>query len=238
MDDQVRRAGSFFGRRIGKSLRAGQRLALAEVLPTYLIDIAVPPPEPLTRLFPAPVVGVCLEIGFGGGEHLLAEAERYPTRGFIGVEPFQNGLAHMAAALHEREIRNVKLFGEDASLLLDWLPVGSLARVDLLFPDPWPKRRHWKRRFVRDENLARFVRVLQPNGAFRFASDVPGYVRWTREAVARNGQLQPARPEAAEVAPYESWPGTRYEAKAIAAGRRPTYLAYARSDEPPVSSEA
>jgi tRNA (guanine-N7-)-methyltransferase len=238
MDDQVRRAGSFFGRRIGKSLRAGQRLALAEVLPTYLIDIAAPPPEPLTQLFPPSVASVCLEIGFGGGEHLLAEAERNPTRGFIGVEPFQNGLAHLAAALQERAIGNVRLFGEDAALLLDWLPAASLARIDLLFPDPWPKRRHWKRRFVREENLARFVRVLQPNGVFRFASDVPGYVRWTREAVVRNGQLRSARPDAAEAAPYENWPGTRYEAKAIAAGRRPTYLAYAKSGEPPVSAEA
>jgi len=237
MDDQSRRAGSFFGRRIGKSLRTGQRLALAEVLPAYLIDIARPP-GPLPQLFPAPVDDFCLEIGFGGGEHLLAEAERLPARGFIGVEPFQNGLAHMAAALDEREIRNVKLFGEDAALLLDWLPAASLARIDLLFPDPWPKRRHWKRRFVRDENLARFVRVLQPNGAFRFASDVPGYVRWTRAAVARNGSLHSARPDAAEPIPYEGWPGTRYEAKAIAAGRRPTYLAYVRAAEPPVSAEA
>jgi len=232
MDDQSRRAGSFFGRRIGKSLRAGQRLALVEVLPTFLIDIAVPP-NPLPLLFPVPVDDVCLEIGFGGGEHLLAEAERFPSCGFIGVEPFQNGLAHMAAALDEREIRNVRLFGEDAALLLDWLPAASLARIDLLFPDPWPKRRHWKRRFVRDENLARFVRVLQPNGAFRFASDVPGYVRWTRAAVARNGSLHSARPEAAEAVAYEGWPGTRYEAKAIAAGRRPTYLAYVSAAEPP-----
>ena len=228
MDDQSRRAGSFFGRRIGKSLRAGQRLALAEVLPTYLIDIALPS-NPLPLLFPVPIDDLCLEIGFGGGEHLLAEAERFPGHGFIGVEPFQNGLAHMAAALDERGIRNVRLFGDDAALLLDWLPAASLARIDLLFPDPWPKRRHWKRRFVRDENLARFVRVLRPDGTFRFASDVPGYVRWTREAVARNGSLHCARPEADEAIPYEGWPGTRYEAKAIAAGRRPAYLAYIRA---------
>jgi tRNA (guanine-N7-)-methyltransferase len=236
MDDQSRRAGSFFGRRIGKSLRTGQRLALVEVLPTYLIDIATPP-GPLPRLFPVPVDEICLEIGFGGGEHLLAEAERFPTRGFVGVEPFQNGLARMAAALHEREIRNVRLFGEDAALLLDWLPADSLARIDLLFPDPWPKRRHWKRRFVREDNLARLFRVLRPNGVFRFASDVPGYVRWTKAAVARNGSFRSARAEAREAVPYEDWPGTRYEAKAIAAGRRPTYLAYAKAEGPPTRSE-
>ena len=238
MDDPTRKHGAFFGRRVGKSLRPGQRLALAEALPAYLLDIEAPPPAPLGQLFDVPVTDVRLEIGFGGGEHLLAEAERFPGTGFIGVEPFLNGLAHMAAALGERDIRNVRLFGDDATALLDWLPPDSLSRIDLLFPDPWPKRRHWKRRFVHEANLNRFDRLLTPDGLFRFASDVPGYVRWTKSAVARHPALTPVRPETMEARPYEGWSGTRYEGKAIAAGRRPAYLAFRKSGGSPSSADA
>lgn len=238
MDDQTRRHGSFFGRRVGKALRPGQRSALAETLPAYRIAIETPPPDPLARLFDTPVADIRLEIGFGSGEHLLAEAERLPNTGFIGVEPFQNGLAHMASALGKRGFRNVRLFGEDATPLLDWLPAGSLQRIDLLFPDPWPKRRHWKRRFVNEANVGRFVRLLAPGGVFRFASDVPDYVEWTKSVVASHRALTPARPEAREHQPYEGWTGTRYEAKAVAAGRRPAYLAFRKSDgAPPTRAE-
>jgi tRNA (guanine-N7-)-methyltransferase len=223
--------GSFFGRRKGKTLKPRQREALERVLPGLEIDVSVPSPESLPSLFPVPVHEVCLEIGFGGGEHLLHEARSRPDVGFIGVEPFRNGLAKAALAIGDEGLRNIRLFGRDAVVLLDWLPPSSLVRVDLLFPDPWPKLRHWKRRFVNSANLDRIARCLKPGGLFRFASDSESYVRWTLNEVERHGQLvwTAARPEDCR-RPWPGWPGTRYEAKAVAAGSRPAYLVFRREE--------
>jgi tRNA (guanine-N7-)-methyltransferase len=222
--------GSFFGRRKGKALRPAQREGLERLLPRLLIDIAEAPPDDLTRLFSVPVGPAFLEIGFGGGEHLLHEARRLPGTGFIGVEPFENGLAKAVSVIRRDGIRNVRLFDRDAVLLLDWLPPASLDRVDLLFPDPWPKRRHWKRRFVNRDNLDRLARCLKPGGVFRFASDVDDYVRWTvREAAQHDAfALGSESPEQFSSA-WPDWPGTRYEAKAIAEGRQPAYLRFRRT---------
>ena len=130
-----------------------------------------------------------LEIGFGGGEHLLHAARENPAIGFIGVEPFESGLAKAATVIGREALKNIRLYDEDAAPLLDWLPPASLARVDLLFPDPWPKKRHWKRRFVNAANLDRIARVLRADGIFRFATDIDDYAEWTREKVAANGKL-------------------------------------------------
>jgi len=221
-----RRGGSFFGRRKGKALRPGRRRALQEVLPPLLIDAAEPPPPDLAALFPVGVDEVRLEIGFGGGEHLLHQARAFPRAGFIGVEPFESGMAKVAAAIGDEAIRNVRLFREDATILLDWLPPESLAGIDLLFPDPWPKKRHWKRRFVNAANLDRVVRGLRPGAAFRFATDVADYAEWTREEVAKHGRLRLAS-ESSE--PWDDWPGTRYEAKAQRAGRAARYLTFRKA---------
>jgi tRNA (guanine-N7-)-methyltransferase len=223
------RDGSFFGRRKGKALRPGQRAALARVLPALRIDISVPPPTPLERLFPVAVDDIAMEIGFGGGEHLLDEARRLPTTGFIGIEPFENGLAKAVAVIGREDIRNVRLFDRDATLLLDWLPAASLVSVDLLYPDPWPKRRHWKRRFVNASNLERLARCLTAGGCFRFASDVDDYVEWTLGEVARHGGFVLAADGRDRRQPWEGWPGTRYERKALAEGRRPSYLLFHKS---------
>jgi tRNA (guanine-N7-)-methyltransferase len=220
------RDGSFFGRRKGKALRIGQREALARLLPVLRLDISAPPPTPLERLFPVAVDAVAMEIGFGGGEHLLHEARRLPATGFIGIEPFENGLAKAVTVIGREEIRNVRLFDRDATLLLDWLPAESLIRVDLLYPDPWPKRRHWKRRFVKRENLDRLARCLKPGGGFRFASDVDDYVEWTLGQVARHAAFVLAADGRDPRRPWEDWPGTRYERKALAEGRRPSYLLF------------
>lgn len=219
--------GSFFGRRRGKTLRAGQEEALAAHLPALRIDLGTAPPQPLQALFAAPVAAVHLEIGFGGGEHLLHRAASEPNTGFIGVEPFRNGLAKAVAAIAAADLRNVRLHDDEAAPLLDWLPPDSLAGIDLLYPDPWPKRRHRKRRFVNPVNLERIARVLAPGGIFRFASDIDDYVEWTLRAVAAHGALLVGSTAAAERRrPPPGWPGTRYERKALGEGRQPTYLTF------------
>jgi len=221
-----RRGGSFYGRRKGKALRPGQRQAVKTLLPILLIDLGSAPPRKLASLFPVPVLEIRLEIGFGGGEHLLHGARTHAEVGFIGVEPFANGLAKAVTAVSREGIRNVRLFDQDAALLLDWLKADSIARIDLLFPDPWPKKRHWKRRFVNQDNLGRILRVLKSGGEFRFATDVESYAEWTREEVARHGKLITSHDSEA---PWDDWPGTRYEAKAARAGRGAKYLSFRKT---------
>jgi tRNA (guanine-N7-)-methyltransferase len=199
------------------------------VRPAYAVDLTRPAPEDLRSLFAAPVEDVRLEIGFGGGEHLLHESARFPATGFIGVEPFVGGMAKFVMALAEIAPGNIRIHDDDATQLLDWLPDASLAGIDLFYPDPWPKKRHWKRRFVNPANLDRFARVARPGGRFRFASDIDHYVDWTLIACRDH----PAFEWLAESAedwrkPYEAWPGTRYEAKALREGRTPAYLTFAR----------
>ena len=224
-----RGGGSFFGRRHGKPLREQQSLAMETLLPGLKIDLSMPAPADLPDLFTTQVKTVRLEIGFGGGEHLLHESGRFSDTGFIGVEPFINGMAKMAAHLAKAPQGNLRLFDEDAALLLDWLPDASLSGIDLFYPDPWHKKRHWKRRFVSSDNLKRMARVLKPGSLFRFASDIPDYVNWTLLHVDANSNFS-FEAETAEDwrKPYEAWPGTRYEAKAFREGRTPAYLTFRR----------
>ena len=221
-----RRSGTFYGRRKGKPLRPGQREAVETFLPTLLIDLANEPPQLLAALFPVPVSAVRLEIGFGGGEHLLHGARTNPDVGFIGVEPFENGLAKAVTAISREGIKNVRLYDQDAALLLAWLPPASIVRINLLFPDPWPKKRHWKRRFVSQANLDRIFRVLTAGGEFRFATDVEDYAEWTRDQIAKHGKLRPTHDSHQ---PWADWPGTRYEAKAEEAGRGAQYLTFLKA---------
>lgn len=224
------RRDSFFGRRKGKRLRPGQATLIETRLPELLLDIGAPPPERLEALFAEPVQAVFLEIGFGSAEHLIHEALSRPATGFIGIEPFLNGLAKAVSAIDRHGLRNVRLYDQDAGPLLDWMPAASLDRVDLLYPDPWPKRRHWKRRFVNRKNLDRITRVLKPGGLLRFVSDIPSYVDWTLLEVIRHGGLEWTAAAADDWrCPWPGWPGTRYEAKALGEGRRPAYLVFRRS---------
>src|SRR5262249_56435512 len=140
-----------------------------------------PAPPDLGPLFPNPVDSIRLEIGFGGGEHMIAQAEQHPRTGFIGVEPFVNGMAKALAAIDLKNLSNIRLHFDDAVFLLEWLPSASLACVDLIYPDPWPKRRHWKRRFIQDESVAAVARILRLGGEFRFATDVAGVAASTRQ---------------------------------------------------------
>jgi tRNA (guanine-N7-)-methyltransferase len=199
------------------------------ILPAHAVDLTQPAPTALASLFETPVDDVRLEIGFGGGEHLLHESARFPGTGFIGVEPFVGGMAKFVTALGETGQGNVRIHDDDATQLLDWLPDASLAGIDLFYPDPWPKKRHWKRRFVNAANLDRFARVLRPGGRFRFASDIEHYVNWTLLACRANPAFEWQAVSAHDWrTPYEAWPGTRYEAKALREGRTPAYLTFTR----------
>jgi tRNA (guanine-N7-)-methyltransferase len=223
------RREKLWGRRKGKPLSARRTGLMTEFLPVLAVDIEAPRPESLSSLFTVPVTAFRMEIGFGGGEHLIHEAEARPDIGFIGAEPFLNGLAKAVSAISDRELANIRLFGGDAAKLLDWLPEASLERVDLLYPDPWPKKRHWKRRFVGPENIDRLSRVLVPGGLFRFASDIESYVDWTlRHFLARPDFQWTAERADDWRKPFPGWPGTRYEGKALREGRKPAYLTFCR----------
>src|SRR5437764_868354 len=141
--EQKQRRGAFFGRRIGHRLRARQAELFSSLLPRLALDLSAPAPNDLASLFPMLVEDVRLEIGFGGAEHLIAQAQAHPHTGFIGCEPFVNGMAKALVAIDEFKLANIRLHHGDAVELVRWLPPRSIARVDLLYPDPWPKRRHW-----------------------------------------------------------------------------------------------
>ena len=146
---------AFFGRRKGHKLRPHQARLLDTLLPQLAIDLSGPAPPDLRALFAGTVADIQLEIGFGGGEAMIAQAQAEPQTGFIGVEPFVNGMAKALAAIEHGGLSNIRLHFDDAVNLMAWLPDASLARIDLIHPDPWPKRRHWKRRFVQDETVVR-----------------------------------------------------------------------------------
>ncbi|RFC62924.1 tRNA (guanosine(46)-N7)-methyltransferase TrmB [Fulvimarina endophytica] len=227
---RTRAREAFFGRLKGPKLRDRQRQLIEEVLPTRRVDLAKEAPADPASLFDTAVENVRLEIGFGGGEHLHHETARFPRTGFIGVEPFVNGMAKLLGALDESPRDNLLLFDDDATLLLDWLPDSSLAGIDLFYPDPWPKKRHFKRRFVNEKNLDRFARVLKPGAKFRFASDIDTYVNWTLLHCRDHSAFEwLAEGPADWETPYEAWPGTRYEAKAKREGRVPAYLTFVRA---------
>lgn len=223
--------GSFFGRRKGQKLRAGREDLVARLLPVLTLPDRLP--EPLAALFPAPVRAVRLEIGFGGGEHLVSAALAEPDVGFIGCEPFVNGMAKLLSAVSAGGLGNIRLWPDDAAPLLARLPDASLERVDLFYPDPWPKRRQRKRRFVSDASIAEIARVLRPGGLFRFATDIDDYAGWTLARLARSPDLAWTAGRVGDwMTPVDGWVRTRYESKAIAAGRTPTYIVAARISAP------
>jgi tRNA (guanine-N7-)-methyltransferase len=228
MDEGRGRGGAFFGRRQGHKLSPRQAGLFETLLPRLALDLATPPGE-FSHLFSRPVDAVRLEIGFGGGEYLVAEAEQHPRSGFVGVEPFVNGMAKALTAIEARKLANIRLHHGDAADVLKWLPPAALARVDLCYPDPWPKRRHWKRRFVQDASLVEIARVLRPGGEFRFVTDIPDYAAWTLARALRSPDLAWTA-ECAEDwrLPWPGFTRTRYEAKANREGRCPCYLIFRR----------
>ncbi|MFB2549858.1 tRNA (guanine(46)-N(7))-methyltransferase TrmB [Ensifer soli] len=229
-ETRARRATeAFFGRRKGKPLREQQAANLQTLLPALKLDLAAPAPASLDALFDRPMARFRLEIGFGGGEHLMHRAILEPSTGFIGVEPFVNSMAKLVARVEAEAPGNIRVHDDDATEVLDWLPPASLDQIDLLYPDPWPKRKHWKRRFVSAVNLDRFARVLKPGGLFCFASDIDTYVNWTLLHGRDHAAFDWRAASAADWrTPFSGWPGTRYEAKARREGRASAYLTFTR----------
>jgi tRNA (guanine-N7-)-methyltransferase len=219
--------GSFFGRRKGHKLRLRQADLVEHLLPRLALDITSPSPSDLAGLFDLPADEIRLEIGFGGGEHLIAEARAFPNAGFIGCEPYVNGMAKILTQIEAHNIGNIRLFAGDAAELLAWAPPRSLARIELIHPDPWPKRRHWKRRFVQDATVAAMARVLKPDGEFRFVSDIDDYCAWTLAHLARSPDFVWTAERASDwLLPWADYTMTRYGVKAEREGRHAAYLRF------------
>jgi tRNA (guanine-N7-)-methyltransferase len=223
-------ADRLYGRGRGHKLRPRQRRLLAETLPS----IAFPAPAAANPLdaFPVPLEALWLEVGFGGGEHALAQVEAHPRAALIASEVFENGICSLLSRLvpDGQEATtplppNLRLWAADARQLLRTLPDGCLDRLFLLFPDPWPKTRHAKRRFVHPGSLPGLARVLRPGAEWRVATDDPVLQAWISDVMA--GQDLFDVPPPARVRP-DDWPPTRYEAKALRAGRIPFYWQFTR----------
>ena len=219
--------GSFFGRRKGHKLRLHQADLIEQLLPRLALDITKPGPTDLTGMFEPRADAVRLEIGFGGGEHLVAEALAFPDVGFVGCEPYVNGMAKILAQIEAHNIGNIRLFAGDAAELLAWAPPHALARIDLIHPDPWPKRRHWKRRFVQDATVAAMARVLKHGGEFRFVSDIGDYCAWTLAHLLRSSDFTWMAERASDWRlPWAGYTMTRYGRKAEREGRQAAYLRF------------
>jgi tRNA (guanine-N7-)-methyltransferase len=241
MEEARRR--TLHGRRRGKKLRAGQQSLLDTLLPRLALEL---PAEPvvtsdndvaesaakidLAHAFGGalPPDGVWLEVGFGAGEHLVWQAEQNPGVGLIGCEPFINGVAKCLAHIERTGVGNVRLFTDDARFVMAALPPGSLSRAFVLFPDPWPKARHHKRRFVQRDNLDVLARLMKPGAELRLATDDPSYLPWMVEHACRHPAFAwLAKGPADWRGRPEDWPPTRYEKKMLA-GHKPAFLRFRR----------
>lgn len=218
-----------YGRRQGHKLHPRQQKLVDEVLPRLQPDLdAANCPQ---GWFQTPKTHYALEVGFGGGEHVAARAKAAPDTGFIACEPFINGVAKLLIEVSENGFENLCIHNDDARDVMAALPDACLDQAYLLYPDPWPKKRHNKRRFISAENLAQLFRILKPGAGFLVASDIADYLDWTLIHMRAHGGFAWQAQTASDwqSAPV-GWPGTRYEAKAIREGREPGYLQFIRRD--------
>lgn len=219
----------FYGRRKGHPLRAWSQMLVDSLLPKLRLTLPDAGPLDLGAVFPEPSRPLWLEIGFGRGEHLAAQAMAHPQVNFIGCEPFLNGVAGLLQEIDAKNLKNIRIFNEDARRLLPRLADASVDRLFLLYPDPWPKLRHHKRRFVSRENLDQIARALRPGGQFLFATDHRDYCAWTLREVLGHGAFSWTAEEPEDWRrPPAGWVATRYEQKALAAGGRAVYLSFQR----------
>ncbi|SFQ34629.1 tRNA (guanine-N7-)-methyltransferase [Roseivivax halotolerans] len=223
---------NFYGRLKGKGLRKSQEAYLDEDLASY-----APGPvgwEENPERNPLDVAGmfdgkpVWLEVGFGGGEHLVHQALENPEAGIIGCEPYINGVAMLLGKLRDNPAGNVRIHPGDVRDLFDVLPEASLDKAFLLYPDPWPKKKHHRRRFVTPEHLEPLARAMKPGTEFRVATDIPDYVRQTLQEVPKAGFTWTAEGPRDWRTPWDDWISTRYEQKALREGRVPHYLTFRR----------
>ena len=218
-----------YGRRRGRKLSPRQERLIGEVLPRVGLDLTSPASTELAGLFDPPKPQVWLEIGFGGGEHLIWQARHNPHVGCIGCEPFEEGVVKVLTAIEEQHLGNIRLYPDDARAVLRWLPPASIDRAFILFPDPWPKTKHRKRRLVNAATLALLASAMKPGAELRLGTDIGDYARtmlvalqatpefrWTAQC-ADDWRIRPA-----------DWPETRYEQKAVREGRKSSYLRFAR----------
>lgn len=228
--DQQSVAGShplLHGRRRGRKLSEHRQFLVNTVLPRLALDVSRP--IDVTSLFVQKPLELWLEAGFGGGEHLAAEALAHPNAGYIGCEFFLNGIAKALALIEAHQLCNIRLYNGDARALVEALPPGCLNGAYVLYPDPWPKRRHRARRFLSRETLASLARVLRPGAELRFATDIDSNAAWTLAQILGSAAFTwtPSSANDWSVA-WEGWSGTRYEAKALRGGRKPVYLTFRR----------
>ena len=215
-----------YGRSRGKTLRAGQERLLAEELPLFSIA-----PEALATgsAFAAPPREVWLEIGSGAGEHLIEQAKANPDVGVVGCEPFLNGVVATLAGLKREQLSNVRLRRGDAQTIIESAPDAFFSRVFILYPDPWPKRRHHKRRVIAPDTIEALARIMRPSAELRFATDVDDYAGWTLTRFLASPHFRWAATRADDWRrPWPEWRSTRYEAKARSEGRRSVYLTFVR----------
>ncbi|SOB92669.1 tRNA (guanine(46)-N(7))-methyltransferase TrmB [Rhodobacter maris] len=221
---------NFYGRRSGKTMRPSQKTYLSE-------DLASLTPQGISKeenpgrevIDPGTIFGndapFWLEVGFGGGEHMVHMAARYPGINILGCEPFINGVAMLLGKIRAAGVANVAIWPGDARDVMEVLPEGSVAKAFLNYPDPWPKRRHNRRRFVTQDHLLPLHRILAPGAEFRVATDIPDYMKQAlREAPKAGFALTAHSP-----APWEDWISTRYEQKALREGRTPDYATFRRA---------
>jgi tRNA (guanine-N7-)-methyltransferase len=223
---------NFYGRLKGKALKDSQKRYLEEDLaalsPGSVSWQSNPDRVPLDLNAVFGGRPVWLEIGFGGGEHLVHQARANSDIGILGAEPYINGVAMLLGKIRRAGVSNLAVHPGDARDLMDVLPPASIARAFLLYPDPWPKARHHRRRFVTPEHLGPLARVLQPGAMLRVATDIPDYVRQTLEEVPGQGFEWLAKRPADWREPWDDWLSTRYEQKALREGRVPHYLTFRR----------
>ena len=212
---------AFFGRRAGKKLHSGQKALFETLLPELSVDISAPV-DP-RALFPE-AERIHLEIGYGGGEHLARIASENPEDGFVGCEVFTGGIGKLLEAIDAEGIGNIRLFPDDVIKLLAVMPDAAIDCLYVLYPDPWPKPRHHKRRLIQFPVLAEFARVVKPGGTFRFATDIEDYANWTLAHIVRSNEFDwPVAEAGAWHRPYAGWQATRYEQKARRQGRMASF---------------
>lgn len=224
---------NFYGRIHGKGLRPAQQRDMDTLLPKLALPRVDweenPDRTPLDLAAQFGGRDVWLEVGFGAGEHMVHQARENPGIGIIGCEPYVNGVAAALGKIRKSGVENIRLHAGDARDLFDVLPDGSIARCFLLYPDPWPKARHHRRRFVTPEHLEPLHRVMAPGAILRVATDIPDYVRQTLEEVPKAGFVWLAEGPRDWREPWADWQSTRYEKKALREGRVPHYLTFRRA---------